>query len=376
MRCQRTPHAGRYHNVHKINWMWPEVDGMRIWFDVLTPKQVLFFESMIQRSERNHTVLFTTRDHREVQGLTRIRNLDPVVVGSYKGSDIAQKLDASLARASILSQIVQDFKPDMTVSFCSPEASRVSYGLGIPHIAFCDSPHAEATCRLSVPLLARLLIPDWIPKSDFVVYGFDPKYIIQYEAIDASLIIKNKPAGVWDKTTAGLHADKKTILFRTYESHASYIQNHTDMYAILQALATAMYDCNIVVLGRYESQIKDIKETCGDHTIILDEVVDSGTILAECDLFVGSGGTMTAEAALRGIPTISYEAIPNVVEYRLVKEGYITRAKNPDRIVETARRLLSQDPNDFRRRSESLVSSMKDPYDTLVEQIEECLRTG
>ena len=32
-----------------------------------------------------------------------------------------------------------------------------------------------------------------------------------------------------------------------------------------------------------------------------------GQYLAITDVFVGSGGTMTSESALRGIPTISYE---------------------------------------------------------------------
>ena len=31
-------------------------------------------------------------------------------------------------------------------------------------------------------------------------------------------------------------------------------------------------------------------------------------------VFVGSGGTMTAESALLGIPTISYNAVPNIIE--------------------------------------------------------------
>ena len=32
------------------------------------------------------------------------------------------------------------------------------------------------------------------------------------------------------------------------------------------------------------------------------------------DIFIGSGGTMTAESALMGIPTISYNAVPNIIE--------------------------------------------------------------
>ena len=54
---------------------------------------------------------------------------------------------------------------------------------------------------------------------------------------------------------------------------------------------------------------------------VLDSVIDSGQILALCDVFVGSGGTMTSEAALRGVPTVSYNAVPNVEERNLVRRG-------------------------------------------------------
>ena len=48
---------------------------MKIWFDVLTPKQVLFHESFVDRlKKKHHTVLCTTRDYREATELAKIRN--------------------------------------------------------------------------------------------------------------------------------------------------------------------------------------------------------------------------------------------------------------------------------------------------------------
>ena len=48
-------------------------------------------------------------------------------------------------------------------------------------------------------------------------------------------------------------------------------------------------------------------------------MVDGKDLLSSVDVFVGSGGTMTAESALLGIPTISYNAVPNLIENYLVK---------------------------------------------------------
>ena len=123
---------------------------LKIWFDILTPKQLLFFEPMIRRIKKNHTVLCTSRDYNQVTQLAKIRNLRLVMVGKHGGSKMHDKLNASLRRAKLLSMRIKKFSPDMTISFCSPEAARVSYGLDIAHICFSDSPHANAVMRLSL----------------------------------------------------------------------------------------------------------------------------------------------------------------------------------------------------------------------------------
>jgi len=52
---------------------------LKIWFDVLTPKQLVFFESMIKRIKKNHTVLCTSRDYNQVTQLAKIRNFNVYV---------------------------------------------------------------------------------------------------------------------------------------------------------------------------------------------------------------------------------------------------------------------------------------------------------
>src|SRR5437879_11960105 len=74
-----------------------------------------------------------------------------------------------------LYELIRKISPDITISFCSPEAARISYGFGIKHLAFSDSPHAEAVMRLSVPFVQKLLIPWIIPRNEFVRYGIDRK---------------------------------------------------------------------------------------------------------------------------------------------------------------------------------------------------------
>ena len=135
---------------------------------------------MIKRIKKNHTVLCTSRDYDQVTHLAKIRGVKLIIIGKHGGSGRHDKLNASLHRAKSLSFKIKEFSPDMTVSFCSPEAARVSYGLNIDHICFSDSPHATAVMRLVIPLVQKLLIPWIIPKKEFTKFGIDAKDIIRY----------------------------------------------------------------------------------------------------------------------------------------------------------------------------------------------------
>ena len=46
--------------------------------------------------------------------------------------------------------------------------------------------------RLTLPLINKLLIPKIIPKKEFTKYGINPKNIIPYNTIDASVIIQRE----------------------------------------------------------------------------------------------------------------------------------------------------------------------------------------
>ena len=147
----------------------------------------MFSEPIIEKLRKKHDLLCTSRDYDEVIKLAKIRDFDLIIVGRHGGSDKKSKLMASIDRMEKLSRKIKTFSPDLVISYCSPEAARISFGLGIKHIAFCDSPHANAVMRLTLPLIQKLLIPFVIPKSEFSKYGIDKKNIITYKAIDAAV---------------------------------------------------------------------------------------------------------------------------------------------------------------------------------------------
>ena len=323
---------------------------------------------MIKKLGKTHKVLCTSRQYREVTRLAKMRKIRLILVGKHGGAEKDSKLKVSLEREVMLSKLIKKYSPNLTISFCSPDAARISYGLGIKHIAFCDSPHAEAVMRLSIPLIDRLLIPWIIPKREFTKYGITQNKIISYKAIDASIIVKNKTR-TFKKV---LKLDKKkTLLIRPYESEAAYApKKEQKMISIIQKISNEFTDHNVLLLARYSSQIKKLKNKLGKKIIVLDHVVDNNEIFSLTDVFIGSGGTMTAEAALRGIPTISYNAIPNIVENYLVKKGLVKREVNPDKIVLLIRKLLNTNRDLIKKKAKSELKTMEDPYFKLVKTIE------
>ena len=324
---------------------------------------------MIKRLQKKNQVVLTSRNYREVTKLAKLRKLNLKFIGKHGGEEKYDKLEASTNRINQLSKIIKKQSPDIAVSFCSPEAARVSYGLGIKHVAFSDSPHAEAVMRLTVPLVQKLLIPWIIPKQEFVKFGIDKKNILQYRAIDASIIAKRE---LGKKSTISHNKKRKTILIRVEEDQAAYSsKNNKRTISIINNIIKELSNENILVLGRYGKQISVLKKAFGNKVKIINKVVDGKDVLSSVDVFVGSGGTMTAEAALLGIPTISYNAVPNLIENYLVKNKLVKRESNPKQLARSVRKLMNSSNNQIKKRAKKTLNSMEDPYPKLVRAIRE-----
>jgi hypothetical protein len=319
---------------------------------------------MISKLSKNHKILCTSRNYREVVELSKIKNINLRLIGKHGGSTKEGKLYSSIQRMNHLLNEIVKFAPDLTISFCSPEAARISYGIGIKHIAFSDSPHAEAVMRLAVPFVQKLLIPWVIPKNEFVKYGISKENIIHYKAIDAAVIVR-------EKSKIGklpVNQNKKTIVIRPEESEAAYIRGKNKSNSIIREISKKFENYNILVLSRYISQKKNLKEKFSKEKILMDKVVDGKSLLNITDVFIGSGGTMTAEAALMGVPTISYHAVPNYIEEYLVRVGLVKRETDPKKISILVEKIL-HDKKDNRIKAKTILSAMEDPYLKLVDVI-------
>ena len=340
---------------------------LKIWIDILTPKQLLFSEPIIEKLGAKHELLCTSREYEEVSKLSKIRHFDLIFVGKHGGGNKKTKLDASIERINKLSKKIEKFKPDLVISFGSPEASRISFGLGIKHIMFCDSPHANAVMRLTLPLIQKLLIPYIIPKKEFSKYGISEKNIVQYKAIDAVVTMKRE---INEKIASPFkNNNKKNILIRLEEEEASYTSKSSKIIPIIQKITKDYKNENVVVLGRYTKQINNLQKIIGNKVKIVKMSFDGKFLLNKTDIFIGSGGTMTAESALMGIPTISYNAVPNIVEKFLVRKHLVKRGTSPNKVSNHIKKIVKIKNDQNQKRAKKFVKEMEAPIENLIKII-------
>ena len=331
---------------------------MRIWIDCLTPKQLVFYQMLIDRLGRRHRVLFTSRTYGEVAGLARVRGHRPLIIGRFGGGTPAGKLEAAISRMGRLLGPVRRFDPDLVVSSTSPDAARIAFGLGKRHLAFSDAPHETAIMRLVLPLTWKLLTPRIIPKEMFTINGIKAGDIVRYNALDGAVTMKRKVDDSWKLPFRGRG---RKILVRVEEEEASYARGSEKTAPLVRRLAADFAGEDIVVLARYAGQAARLRGIGGARVVTMSH--DGIRLLRDTDVFVGSGGTMTVEAAMMGVPTVSYRPIPNVIDDYLVERRLIERGSTPGSISARVRRLLDAPRGARRRRAARIVAKMEDPFD-------------
>jgi hypothetical protein len=344
---------------------------LRLWIDILTPKQVRFFEPLIREyGETGAQIFVTTREYREVTGMFGLLGLRARSVGVHGGALRHGKLKASLERMALLRGQVEDFKPDVVLSFSSPEASRLAFGLGLPHVCVNDSPHAKAVARLTVPLATRLASPWIIPKVLWARFGISPKRVCTYRALDPAAWLKRRAA-------VARHTDIRTglpptpfFVFRAPETAAAYLPNsraETLADRCLTALLSAFPKHHILLLPRYDQARAWKARHSGPRIAIAESVLDTVRVLPTAAAFIGMGGTMTAEACLLGVPSLSaYPGSSPLVEHYLLRRGLLRRADSPEQMVRALRDLLvPAKRHALGRRAARLLEWMEDPLDTI-----------
>lgn len=352
---------------------------MKVWLDILTPKQANFFGELQHRlSAKGFKTVLTTREYREVNELLELKGVKAIQAGRYGGGELKDKLLESSKRVSALTEVIEDEQPDVAISFSSPEAARVAFGLKIPHFCISDSPHAEAVCKLTIPLSQKLFTPWVIPMHAWTRYGVNPRDVVRYRALDPVVWLSGYKSDTKALDGLNLDRDKPIVVIRTPEEFAAYLGDRSSTLSnkVTDVIGKVL-DINgdgmqVVVLPRYNVQGDRLRKRFGNRVIVPEHIIDAIPLMRASSVFVGGGGTMTAEAALLGVPVISYyPGDPTFVERFLIKYGLVERVLDPGRIAQRAFAISkSEDFREFyQKKSAKLLRSLEDPLRVIIHRI-------
>lgn len=349
-----------------------------IWVDYVAPKDVLYFMSMTERlKKRGDTVIATTRRFREVNELMKLKNIEAEILGSYGGGSLKGKLLEGARRIIKLTEYISEFDVDVLVSYGSPEATRVAFGLQIPIVNIYDAPHAVKQVLLVSRLINAHLSPKCVPKQEWLDLGFKPEQLIFYNAIDPAAWLKNFTPDEKIIKNLELNPEKRIVVVRAEEAFASYLLGKTSddnplITPLINELLEFGEDLQIVVLCRYGRQKSSLKKI-SKKLIIPEHVIDAASLISKSTLFIGGGGTMSCEAALLGVPTLSFFPGKLYYEEPLIKENLLYHPKGVDEGKKLIREILVRPQeyfDKFRESAKLFLNRMDDPTDKIIETID------
>jgi len=352
--------------------------GKVIWLDILTPKQGKLFSVLSGRlTKQGYKLVLTTRLYREVNQLLEAHGLKASAIGKHGGAGIEGKLSASAERVAKLAKVISRRKPDVALSFSSPEAARVAFGLGIPHLCISDSPHAEAVSKLTIPLSERLFTPAVIPKKEWLGYGISAAKIFQYDALDPIVWLRNFRPDRRILVQDGIKSQRKIVTVRLEESSAAYLiarkrERLLNTVSAIREMLRKKLEADIVALPRYDYQAEILRKEFKHEIVIPKTLVNGPNLLSFSSVFVGGGGTMTTETAMLGVPSIScFPNKPTIIEEFLISSGFVVRETDPVRIARRAINMLEDET--YRRRirdkAKNFVERMEDPIEVILREL-------
>ena len=319
---------------------------MKVWYDAGTGKQVRYGAAIAKRLRQNgHDMILTTRKHPDTLPVAKFLGENFTVVGKYNPKSLLTRLKSGTLRQLSFCRFFEKNPPDVAVSHGSVDQCRVAFGMGKPIILTVDTPYAEAVHRLTIPLSQYIVISDAIPRESLQKYNVDAE-IISYDGVDEVAWIKDfKPNVKYD-------FDKPLIVVREIEAKAVYAKNRVDMAALAKKLSRLG---TVIFLSRYHRRpIKGL--------FVPKNFVDSASLVAQADLFVGAGGTIAREAALQGTPAITANVFQNQqVNDFLAEKGFPILKAEYAELPKLAEQLIEAKTN-----VQGLLAKLENPVDVIA----------
>lgn len=300
---------------------------MKIWIDLTNSPHVSFFTSMIRELQRDHDVVLTCRPLANTIELLELNGLAYHVVGKHYGQNKAKKVLGFGVRIAQLYRFLRNRVPDVAISHSSFYSPVVGRMLGIPVIYLNDNEHAAGN-RISFLFADRIMVPEFLDLKKVERQWAKQVKISPYPGVKEGVYL-------WDYSpslgtfTLDDQGSRNVIFVRPEPWTAQYYRGERNF--IDQLLLDLKERFKIVLLPRGKAQEDYYRDGRFAGITVPEKSISLSEIMALCDLFIGAGGTMTREAAVLGIPTISiYQDELLDVDKFLMEKGFMVHETNLD----------------------------------------------
>lgn len=274
---------------------------MRVLFDVVHPAHVHFFRNLACRlRSEGHSVVCAARDKKDVTiELLRALNLDFEILSTY-GSGLLGLSSELVIRNSRLLRLARRFRPDVMFGGNGVTITLPGKLLGIPTVVLDEAEHAGLQRRIGLPL-ATVIITGTGYRHDL---GARQRRFrgIWVQSYMAPPYFKPDPAPL---RAAGIDHEKPYIVVRLVSWGAAHDRGITGASDAELCDAIARLECHGRVIVSSERVLTG--NLASYRSPLPSEHVHQ--LLAYAAVHLGEGGTMAAEAAVLGTPTIYFNPL-------------------------------------------------------------------
>ncbi len=306
---------------------------MRIWIDLSNSPHPLLFKPVARELEAlGHTIVVTARDNAQTVELARERWPDVTVIGGPSPKGRKAKAQAIARRVAGLRRWARSVDPDIALSHNSYSQIVAARLLRIPVVTAMDFEHQPAN-HLAFRLARRVLLPAALEHSDLARQGASRRKTRYYAGLKEEIYLSDfqPDAGLLEEIGVDLGTDGLLVVARPAPDLAIYHSFENPVF--LQCVERVLRDprVTVVVLPRHPGQRAALADLGLDRCVVPQRAVDSRSLMSRADLMIGAGGTMTREAALMGVPTLSlFAGRRPAVDDWLEERGFMRTLRSVD----------------------------------------------
>ena len=298
---------------------------MKIWIDITNSPHVNFFEYLIKDLINKHEIILTCRSLANTIELLNFFKFTYHVIGKHYGRNWLKKGCGFNIRVWQLFRFLRKKKVDVAISHSSFYSPLVAKLIRSRCIYINDNEHASGN-RLSFIFADKILVPECVDQTKFQAQWAKLNKIIKYPGLKEGIYLWNYEKQFLKPIDRKNSLEKKTVYIRPEPSGAQYYKGKKNF--IDDLLIGLKSKVSLVLLPRSKEQEIYYQKQKFKPIYIPKKPIHLSHIFHTCDLFIGAGGTMTREAAILGIPTISiYQGKLLDVDKYLINAGFMVNQK-------------------------------------------------